>query len=165
MCKLLGIKVAFISCLGLLPLSTPLAAEVSLKEDALTSNRGHESSALLNVKVTNVDNQNGTIRIAIFNEATAWLSKATLKANFKVNSVNCAKGTCNWSFQAPFGDYGVAVYHDVNNNNMFDTNMLGLPKEDYGFSNNVSGFMGPPKWNKAKFVVDKSSITQTIALR
>ena len=32
-----------------------------------------------------------------------------------------------------------------------DTNLFGIPKEDYGCSNNARGFMGPPKYNDAKF--------------
>ena len=28
---------------------------------------------------------------------------------------------------------------------------LGIPVEDYGFSNNASGLFGPPSWEDAKF--------------
>ncbi|MFM7430954.1 MAG: DUF2141 domain-containing protein [Flammeovirgaceae bacterium] len=28
---------------------------------------------------------------------------------------------------------------------------MGIPKEGYGFSNNVMGTMGPPSFEKAKF--------------
>jgi uncharacterized protein (DUF2141 family) len=35
-----------------------------------------------------------------------------------------------------------------------DTKLFGIPKEPYGFSNNAKGFMGPPSFEDAKFVLD-----------
>ena len=32
-----------------------------------------------------------------------------------------------------------------------DTNFLGMPKEGVGASNDAKGFMGPPKYQDAKF--------------
>src|SRR5262245_49789263 len=37
----------------------------------------------------------------------------------------------------PYGDYGVAVFHDENSNGKMDKYVLGIPLEPYGFSNNV----------------------------
>lgn len=37
-----------------------------------------------------------------------------------------------------------------------DSNFLGIPKEDYGCSNNATGFMGPPKYNDAKFTLSEN---------
>ena len=34
-----------------------------------------------------------------------------------------------------------------------DTNFVGIPKEPFGFSNNVMGKMSPPKWKDAKFEI------------
>lgn len=35
---------------------------------------------------------------------------------------------------------------------------MGIPKEDYGCSNEASGFMGPPKWNDAKFELKENKV-------
>ena len=51
-----------------------------------------------------------------------------------------------------------------NGNNKMDSNFLGIPKEDYACSNNAKGFMGPPKWEDAKFEVKNETINQTIKL-
>jgi uncharacterized protein (DUF2141 family) len=51
----------------------------------------------------------------------------------------------------PSGEYALAVYHDVNGNKEFDKNVLGIPQEDYAFSNNASSPFGPPSFEKAKF--------------
>ena len=35
-----------------------------------------------------------------------------------------------------------------------DTKIFGIPKEPYGFSNDATGFMGPPKFKDAKFTIE-----------
>ncbi len=51
----------------------------------------------------------------------------------------------------PPGTYAVAVYHDENGNGEFDQGFLGLPLEDYGFSNGATVFFGPPSFSEAAF--------------
>jgi uncharacterized protein (DUF2141 family) len=55
----------------------------------------------------------------------------------------------------------VGIFHDVNLNNKMDNSFLGLPKEQYGFSNNARALVGPPSFGEAAFVlkgVTKQSI-------
>lgn len=49
------------------------------------------------------------------------------------------------------GIYALSVIHDENENDKLDTNFLGIPKEDFGFSNNPKVFFGPPGFNRASF--------------
>jgi uncharacterized protein (DUF2141 family) len=45
----------------------------------------------------------------------------------------------------PPGNYGVAAIHDENSNARLDRNMIGIPKEGFGFANNPHvGFSAPP---------------------
>ncbi len=48
----------------------------------------------------------------------------------------------------PPGNYAVKLFHDANQNGELDTNMVGLPTEGYGFSNNAGRF-GPPDFDDA----------------
>lgn len=41
----------------------------------------------------------------------------------------------------------------LNGNKKLDKNFLGIPKEQYGFSNNVMGRMSPPTLDQAKFAI------------
>ncbi|MBT4413204.1 MAG: DUF2141 domain-containing protein, partial [Polaribacter sp.] len=43
-----------------------------------------------------------------------------------------------------------------------DTNFFRIPKEPLGISNNVKGFMGPPKYKDAKFNLDSN---KTISIK
>jgi uncharacterized protein (DUF2141 family) len=45
-------------------------------------------------------------------------------------------GTAHGS-RLPAGDYAFAVYHDANGNGKLDRNGVGMPTEDYAFSNNA----------------------------
>ena len=59
----------------------------------------------------------------------------------------------------PSGWYAIKVYHDVNDNKTLDKNFMGFPKEQYGFSNNASGFLGSPSYKDASFnLVDDLNI-------
>ncbi len=51
----------------------------------------------------------------------------------------------------PDGTYAISVFLDENDNGVLDTNGFGIPKEDYGFSNNVRPLTRAANFNEAKF--------------
>jgi uncharacterized protein (DUF2141 family) len=56
----------------------------------------------------------------------------------------------------PPGEYALSLAHDQNLNGKLDINAIGVPQEAIGFSNNVMGAFGPPKFNRAKFTLQHS---------
>ena len=58
-----------------------------------------------------------------------------------------------------FGNYAIRVFHDENGNGKLDTNILGIPSENYGYSNDASGWFGPPSWENAVFRLDEVDMT------
>ena len=57
----------------------------------------------------------------------------------------------------PYGEYAIAIMHDMDKDFKMDTNFIGIPNEDLGVSNNVKGGpLGGPKWKVAKFKHQKS---------
>jgi uncharacterized protein (DUF2141 family) len=52
------------------------------------------------------------------------------------------------------GSYAIRVFHDQNSNGKLDTNLIGIPKERFGFSNNVMGQFGPPAFEEQLFMHD-----------
>lgn len=52
--------------------------------------------------------------------------------------------------KVPAGRYAVAVYHDEDLNGKLNTNVVGIPREGYGFSNNPK-VPGRPKFEQAAF--------------
>lgn len=63
----------------------------------------------------------------------------------------------------PDGHYAVRVMHDANGNGELDSNMVGIPTEAWGFSNDASGSFGPPSWDDARFELGAET-TQDIHL-
>jgi len=58
------------------------------------------------------------------------------------------------TFEIPAGIYAIGYYIDANENQKLDTNFVGVPKEEYGFSNNARGAFGPPSFESASFTLD-----------
>ena len=56
-------------------------------------------------------------------------------------------------------NYAIAIFHDTNSNNKFDT-FLSIPKEKFGFSNNAKVFLGPPRFEDASIFVGQNSIVE-----
>jgi uncharacterized protein (DUF2141 family) len=54
----------------------------------------------------------------------------------------------------PIGQYGVAVFQDIDKNKDLKTNFIGLPQEPIGFSNDARINFGPPSFEDAKFTVE-----------
>lgn len=63
-----------------------------------------------------------------------------------------------------YGEYAIRIFHDENSNEELDTNFLGIPSEDYGFSNNASAWFGPPRWEKAKFFFQQEELMIEISV-
>jgi len=57
----------------------------------------------------------------------------------------------------PEGEYAFAIYHDENKNGKLDKNMLGVPTENYGFSNNARKTFSAPSFEEASFELKKDA--------
>ena len=107
----------------------------------------------LTVIINGFDNAEGNCRFGIDDskkvferEDSVWIGKVLPINNKEVIVVIDSLA---------FGEYAIRVFHDKNENMIIDTNILGIPTEDYGYSNDASGWFGPPSWEKAKFIFNK----------
>ena len=64
----------------------------------------------------------------------------------------------------PPGTYAVSVYEDRNSNHKLDRNLLGIPREPVGVSNNPRPRMGPPRFADSSFHIGAVPQIITIAL-
>jgi len=107
----------------------------------------------LTVAVSGLKNNSGTVKVGLYNSDGTFL-KTTYKSVASKIKDNKAMVTFD---NLPAGEYAISTYHDENNNGKLDKNMMGIPSEDYAASNNAKGFMGPPAYKDAKFVLAKDS--------
>ncbi len=62
------------------------------------------------------------------------------------------------------GKYAIQFFHDENENQKMDFNLIGIPKEKFGSSNDVKPILGPPKFEKMLFDIyeDKKIVMQPV---
>ena len=114
---------------------------------AISTTNAQEETANLTINISGLNSDKGTLLIGLYNNKETFLKK-----HFKGDVVKIKDKKSLVIFKdLPKGEYAVSFIHDENNNNKMDTNFMKIPKEDYGCSNNARGFMGPPKYNDAKF--------------
>lgn len=101
----------------------------------------------LEITINGFKKEQGKVFVALYENEKDFLSTTFKNIKKVVNS-----HTMVLIFdEIPNGVYAVSCFHDVNDNNKMDAYFFGLPKEPYGVSNNAKGFMGPPKFEDAKF--------------
>tara|TARA_B100000214_G_scaffold170829_1_gene122795 strand:- start:102 stop:551 length:450 start_codon:yes stop_codon:yes gene_type:complete len=94
----------------------------------------------LEIKINNLESNKGPIYIRILDE--------------NENPVIVGTSTViNYSSEISFdsispGKYAIQFFHDENENQKMDFNLIGIPKEKFGSSNNVKPVLGPPKFEK-----------------
>jgi len=103
----------------------------------------------LTVTVENVKSNDGKISVAVYENADNFLKFDKV---FKADSTPSKKGTTEVVIKdLPEGRYALAVFHDENDNDELDTNMLGIPKEPLGFSKGKMKTFGPPSFEECAF--------------
>lgn len=106
----------------------------------------------LSIEVLGVPNSNGNINVALYDNSEGFLKSDKV---FLSESVLATEGkTAVLLDNVPDGEYAVALYHDVNGNHELDTNWLGIPKEEVGFSNAKMKTFGPPNFTECSFKLE-----------
>lgn len=122
-----------------------------------------DNTADLEVTISNVSNDEGFILVTLFNSPDGFPDQS--KMAFKNKKVKSEANRTKVVFEnIPHGTYAIAVLHDQNDNGKLDKNMLGIPTEGYGSSNNQKKLFRAPNFDECKFKVDKNSVTNTITL-
>ena len=101
------------------------------------------------LKIKNFDNQSGLIHIAIYNEQEKFPKKDGKLLGFKEKTSKIIENNYEIN-NLKEGIYAVAIFHDENSNDKFDS-FFGIPNEKYGFSNNPSIFLSAPKFEQSSF--------------
>lgn len=115
----------------------------------------------LTVNIENLKNNDGDILVGLYDNPSNFPRKV---ATGKVIKVTEKEMHVTFPDIKP-GNYAVSVLHDENQNKDLDQGKLGIPKEGYGFSNNVMGVMGPPSFKKARFHVPEGDSSITIKMK
>ncbi len=109
---------------------------------ALACAAGMASAAELVVDIENITTQRGRLAVFLYDSAAGWDAQNTPLARQRVEPDGSDRLRVRFDDLAP-GRYAVMVLHDTDGNGKFDVGLLGIPKDDYGFSNNPIVFRKP----------------------
>lgn len=116
----------------------------------------------ITINVSNIRNSKGTIKWAVFKDATKFNSKSGYA---DAGSTVAKKGSILIKTKnIPDGIYAISVYHDENNNSDVDFHFLGMPVEGFGFSQNPRIYFGAPKFKECSFT-KKGTTVQNIKMK
>jgi uncharacterized protein (DUF2141 family) len=105
----------------------------------------------LKVRITNVENEDSNIMVAVFRSYDTFLTEdmhrqeVVAVKNFTETEVE---------FKLAKGEYAIAVFQDNNKNGDLDRNFFSYPTEPFGFSNNFRPLLKAPHWTDVAFQID-----------
>ena len=109
----------------------------------------------MKLTVTSLRNAKGTVRCAVFRSADGFPKEVGKAVAQSESSISGETATLEFTGIAA-GTYAVSCLHDEDDDGTLTTNLLGIPKEGLGASNDAKHAFGPPTYDEAKFEFDGS---------
>lgn len=105
----------------------------------LLSAAGTANAATVTLIIDGIDVGKGVVNVAFCDKGPLDQCR-----QFKANQPATA-GAVGFRFEdIPAGSYAFVGYQDINSNDTFDKNMVGMPKEPFALSNNAGEKLFPP---------------------
>lgn len=92
----------------------------------------------------------GPVRCGLYDTKKSWLGRGY---RFRATARSHGRRAVCVFDGVPAGRYAAVAYHDKNDNGELDRNFLGLPEEDFAFSEGVKAGLGPPSFDSAALEV------------
>ncbi len=120
-------------------------------------------AADLAITLTGIRSTDGRVMVAVYDRPDAFMKTGGDVAALSL-AARADEMTVVLVDVAP-GAYAVSAYHDENGNGELDTNLVGMPTEGYGFSNDAAGSFGPPAFDAAAVTVTAGKAAASVTLR
>ncbi|MGJ8687433.1 MAG: DUF2141 domain-containing protein [Spongiibacteraceae bacterium] len=120
-------------------------------------------SADIRILISGIQSSAGSIVARAYNKGN-WLSDTPLASTDITLPNNFSGEQLTLIMTLEPGEYAFSAYHDVDGNGIMNRNMIGLPAEPAGLSNNHRPRFGPPRYRKAKLIVTPGINTVAIQL-
>ncbi|MEM6368135.1 MAG: DUF2141 domain-containing protein [Myxococcota bacterium] len=119
----------------------------------------------IRAQVSGMRSDDGKLACLLFDDKAGWPGKVEAAVAESRVQVSDGQGEC--VFPAVESDrYAVAVMHDENDDGKMKQNLIGIPREGYGASNDAAnGFMSGPKYEAAVFEHDGAGTRLSIEMR
>jgi uncharacterized protein (DUF2141 family) len=119
---------------------------------------------IVTLKLTNLGGEKGQIAVAAFDDADAFPDRSNQAVLSKFFALSTSSSETTVTLDLKPGRYALALFLDANKNQKLDKNLVGAPKERFGFSNNPRITFGAPNFNECDFEV-VSGKKQVLSIR
>jgi len=101
------------------------------------------------VTMTGFKSEVGQARAALFLDERSWPDGEESVFGTAVLPIQGGEAVAAFE-DVPAGPFAVSVFHDKDGNGKLDSDLLGIPSEDYGFSADARDMFGPPSFEEAR---------------
>jgi uncharacterized protein (DUF2141 family) len=113
------------------------------------------SAQEVEVTITGLKTTKGQIVIGVFkDDPTFQKEDAFLSRKFAKKDIK--NGEMKIEFEMEPGLYGLTLLDDENNSGLMEYNLIGIPKEGFGFSDYYHSGIKKPKFDAFKFTLEKN---------
>lgn len=118
--------------------------------------------AVLRVRVVDARNKNGQMIFGVFDQPKGFPKDAKRSVDWQTKP---AGADLVFECRLPPGKYAASVLHDENKSGDMDTNLIGVPKEGYGVTNNPKPKRRAARFDEALFDLSPEGREMTISLQ
>lgn len=110
------------------------------------------------ITISGIEEKDGNILIAVFDEEEVWLDipKAILLISRPASEAQNGKLVYQTNKALP-DQVSITTYHDLNEDNKLNKNLVGQPTEPYGFTNNIRHSTRSASFEEANITIPKDS--------
>ena len=149
---------------GMMRVMRPLVlALLVLLSGAPAPTQPGEGGALLRVRVTDARGKQGQMIFGVFDQPKGFPSEEKRSVNWQTKRADA--GELVFECRLPPGKYAASVLHDENGNGQMDMNLIGIPKEGYGVTNNPKPKRRAARFDEALFDLPPQGAELTISLQ
>ena len=148
----LGLVCAAIGCGGEKPANSTMAEPQAETRGDKRDDPQESEGFIVEVEISGFQNQDGKCRVAAYDSSLGFQDPSKAIAR---NVIPIEGKSVRWSFEwhrnqgeSSPGHLAISAHHDRNENGELDKNIVGMPTEPYGFSNNPKRGYGPPKFDQ-----------------
>jgi uncharacterized protein (DUF2141 family) len=120
-----------------------------------------EKLAHLTVRVIDLRNDKGQLLFGVYDRANGFPCANALNHQTK----SAATGDPVFEIDLPPGDYAASVLHDENSDGKMNTNIIGIPIEGYGVTNNPKPHRRAVRYSEAVFTLPAGGANLTISIQ
>lgn len=149
----------WICVMALLSLQLPAASRNAVAAEPVKAEIPAGNGSIT-IKITGLRSASGNLLVALFNAKKGFPDKPERAIDGR--SIK-AGNSCEIVFDnVPYGTYAISVLHDENGNRKMDKNIIGIPKEGFGTSNNPKIRRGPPTYEDSQVHLDRRELALEI---